>query len=279
MARPHGRRGWRWPPDKLRGKHSSRCDRLGTVSPPRRAAARRSRPSAPLRSTIRTAEISTSSPPISLPRETAGGRLATGCPGLYKTRIRIGRRVTSRVLALDGATVQSARPPGIEDALAPASAGAPPRAAAEDRLVRAFHNAFATRKDQVDSARHSAERPAGTSDLVRGRGAELMIMRLQLEQRPAPRRRPSPWQGVRLVDARAGSSPTSRPMAGASEQGDPFATCLVSVAPGTYFLRHALADQRFEQALVVPGGWRLARTYLLRRMADRHGRRAAAPPS
>src|SRR5262249_16532600 len=48
---------------------------------------------------------------------------------------------------------------------------------------------------------------------------------------------------------------------------DPFATCTVTVAPGTYFLRHPLADQRFEQALVVPAGWRLE-AYLLRRTAD-----------
>ncbi|MDQ0473449.1 caspase family protein [Labrys wisconsinensis] len=216
-----------------------------------------------------TAEISVVAADFS-PRETAGGRLATRLPfGLYKTRIRIGRQVTSRVLALDGATVQSARPPGIEEALAPATLEL--RLELPQRIASSvpFHNAFATRKDQVDSARHSAERPAGTSDLVRGRGAELMIMaRSWSEAGSSPQAKP--WQGVRLVDAKGRLLADLETDGRRSEQGDPFATCTVSVAPGTYFLRHALADQRFEQALVVPGGWRLE-TYLLRRMADGTG--------
>ena len=100
-----------------------------------------------------------------------------------------------------------------------------------------------------------------------GTGARLVIMARAWSETGQARVETPPWEGVKLVTARGKIIADLSEDGQRHSQGDPFAVCSLSVAPGAYFLRQRLQDGRdIEQSVIVPNGW-FVHLYLLR-LAD-----------
>lgn len=197
-----------------------------------------------------------------------GGRLTARLPaGIYKSVIRIGRELVRRVVLLDRHTRQE---PMAET---PAPDGAPDTAMKIEVEMPHFASAVPfprapnAHEYQADAAR-DAVKTIGSKRYHKqlGAGAELMIMARSWTARQDASVG-EPWRGVKLVDEDGGELASLSDTGTHFTAGDPFAICRLSVAPGTYYLRHPFDGQTLEQALVVTEGWRLE-AYLLRRKQD-----------
>jgi hypothetical protein len=171
------------------------------------------------------------------------GQLTARLPfGIYKVKTRLGRSVTEQIILLDR-DMPAMRP----DARPVASAAPLPNS----RLTHEYHIASA-----AASLRKVHAAP--------GAGARLSVMARAWSESGQTRSDALPWDGVRVVDARAKIVADLSRDGDHDWHGDPVACCSLSVNPGTYFLRHGLAGgAEVEQSLIVPPGWFL-HAYLLR---------------
>lgn len=165
-------------------------------------------------------------------------RLAVTLPfGIYKVRVRAGRRMSEDIHLLDAAPAAAAAAPELARFSSPAPL--PDSASTHEYHIGALGDA------------------AGRLDLKPGTGGELLVMARQWRPDDSQPSGFAPWAGIRLVDAR-GSTVADLAADGKRDAGrDPWATVSVGVDPGAYFLRIDGEDKReFEQSLIVSPGWR-----------------------
>ncbi len=191
------------------------------------------------------------------------GSLSSKLPfGLYKTQIRIGRQLVSRVILLDRDVTQSAKS---------ADAGGLESMAADDPDAIALPKIASPIPLPDGNMSHEYQMKAAcaaASKKISGSlGAELVVMARSFTEGGKVTPDAEPWKGIEIVD-QAGHVVLDLAKQGtlSQEKGrDPFAIGAIALAPGTYFLRHPLEPkQHFEQALVAAKGWRLE-AYILRR--------------
>ncbi len=162
--------------------------------------------------------------------------------GLYKVQAKVGSLLNECIVLLD----RDEPPVNLQAPAVPSPA--PLQGSA---FVHEYHMAA------IDGL--SRKPPHVTA----GQGAQIFLMaRVWSPQGSSPGS--EPWFGIQLLDdqgrviadlARDGDRETG---------GDPVASCLVAVSPGTYYLRERLADGRqIEQSLIACGDWRLE-VYILR---------------
>jgi uncharacterized caspase-like protein len=176
----------------------------------------------------------------------AAGKLQARLPfGIYKVKTRLGRNVDERIILLDRGVA-----PVRQEALQIASAAPLPNTTlSHEYQFRAATDAMA-----------NVDRNLGT-------GARLVVMARAWSETGQARVETPPWEGVTLVTARGKIIADLSEHGQRHSQGDPFAVCSLSVAPGAYFLRQRLQDGRdIEQSVIVPEGW-FVHLYLLR-LAD-----------
>ena len=176
------------------------------------------------------------------------GKLQSRLPfGLYKVKTRLGRSVNERIVLLD-----QGAPPVHTEAVPIAS-------------VAPLPNTTLTHEYQVEAAAGAL----ANVDRNLGAGAELAVMARAWSETGQPRVE-APWEEVKIANARGKIIADLSKDGRRDSQGDAFAVCSMSVAPGTYFLLQRLQDGRdIEQSVIVPKGW-FVHIYLLR-LADPGG--------
>ncbi|HEX8623031.1 MAG TPA: hypothetical protein VF718_13775 [Allosphingosinicella sp.] len=164
--------------------------------------------------------------------------------GIYKARVRSGRRLTEKVHMLD-------RAPGA-------------RAAAQDLPL--FSSAAPIPGTSQSHEYHLAEalEAPRRADVSPGDGAQIVILAREWRPDDSTPSGFEPWRGVRLFD------PAGRLVADLGRdgrhhaQGDGIGSLSARVDPGVYYLRVLESDGReLERALVASPGWR-SEAYLLR---------------
>ncbi|HEV7661090.1 MAG TPA: hypothetical protein VGO55_14725 [Allosphingosinicella sp.] len=157
--------------------------------------------------------------------------------GIYKVRVRSGRRLSEEIYLLDSAPAAPAAAPELPPFSSPAPL--PGSAATHEYHMAALHDA------------------AGRLDLKNGTGGEILVMARQWR---ADDRAPNdfePWAGIRLVNGRGATVADLSRDGKRDGGGDAWATMSVGVDPGVYFLRlKEESGREFEQSLVVSPGWR-----------------------
>jgi hypothetical protein len=164
-------------------------------------------------------------------------RLSATLPfGIYKVRIRSGRRLSEQIYLLD---------PGTAAAVAPAL----PRFSSPAPLS----GTAATHEYHEEALAEAALR----LDLDRGTGGGILIMARQWRPDDSAPAGFEPWAGVRLVNARGRTVADLSRHGIRDGSGDSWATLSIGLDPGTYFLRIAEDGGReSEQSVVVSAGWR-----------------------
>ena len=196
---------------------------------------------------------------------------SSGLPfGLYKIKLRIGREINESIFLLDRdvdlKTVgldSNTRRALLADPAADLSFSKPQLSSAAPLAGTALTHEY----QEAAWGGATALRPARLLETVSPRAPSAAALRPAAEVRLMARvwtgslgglPGAKPWSNVELVGAdgevlsRLGDLPTQSP------ESDPFVTARIAVLPGSYFLRHHLADGRtLEQVLVAPKGWAL----------------------
>lgn len=179
-------------------------------------------------------------------------RFAASLPcGIYKLRTRAGRRLVEQVIMLDRDMVLAN---GNAPQLPVMVSAAPLPGTAQ---IHEYHEEAA------------AKAVARAPNVVKGTGAELMLMVRCFTAQSELKTDFKPWHGVTVVNA-SGDVVVNLDSENSAEHGqyeDRYATCKMQLDPGVWFLRQprpgGISDAEIEQALVVSPGWRTD-AYLLR---------------
>jgi hypothetical protein len=164
-------------------------------------------------------------------------RLAATLPfGIYKVRVRSGRRLSEQIYLLDSGAAAAAAP-----ALPLFSSPAP---LAGTAATHEYHE-------------QALADAAGRIDLSPGSGGGMLIMARQWRPDDSAPAGFEPWAGVRLVNARGRTVADLGRDGRRDGSGDAWATLSLGLDPGIYFLRMSEEGGReSEQSLVVSPGWR-----------------------
>lgn len=157
--------------------------------------------------------------------------------GIYKVRVRSGRRLSEEIYLLDAAPAAPAAAPELPPFSSPAPL--PGSAATHEYHMAALADA------------------AGRLDLKHGTGGEILVMARQWRADDGAPNDFEPWAGIRLVNGRGATVADLSRDGKRDGAGDAWATMSVGVDPGVYFLRlREESGREFEQSLVVSPGWR-----------------------
>lgn len=213
---------------------------------------------------VKNAEISIVAADFETLMANAGTLSARLPAGIYKSVVRIGRDLVPQVVLLDRHTRQNPKADGPATNILIGAAMQVEVATPQLATAVPFRNAANSHEYQADAAQAAVhDKGSKRYHKVFGSGAELMIMARNWSA-SGNSATSEPWKGVRLVDKDGVTIVDLSTTGKHSTNGDPFALCRMSVAPGTYYLRHPFDGHTLEQALVVTAGWRLE-AYLLRR--------------
>ena len=191
-------------------------------------------------------------------RNTGKRELPALQPGLYKMRIRVGRKLVEQVVLLDRDWPPDPEPPAAGPiAEAPASLPLPPL----PQIISAapLPGTRMTRVDQTDAVREALKPDDGPPH----EGEILIATRLFSGEGGAPK--DVGWRAISLNTAASCVADLSRDPFLATPAVDPIIARNVAVSPGSYEVHFAIGDgvQLGLGLIVPPGGWRME-SYFLR---------------
>jgi hypothetical protein len=155
--------------------------------------------------------------------------------GIYKVRVRSGRRMSEEIHMLDRVPTAPAA------ALAPFASAAPLQ---DTAFVHEYHE-------------RALEVAAGRLDAKLGSGGELLIMTRQWRSDDSIASAFEPWKGMRIVSGMGRTIANLEEVGMRQEGRDPVSTLSLGLDPGTYFLRmKGEGGREEEQSIVVSPDWR-----------------------
>jgi hypothetical protein len=176
------------------------------------------------------------------------GRLSTPLPfGLIKVKTLIARTTKQRVLLLDSYRVLVDRAAIVQPVatVLPISGIAASHESPAEGMARA--------RGQIGELQQAGSR------------AVLMVMARSFSDSGSLVTGARPWEGVSVVDSQR-ETVLVLEHGELQDSGDPFASCVKAVVPGSYFLRQRLDDgTTLEQSIIVCNGWG-HEVYVLRRV-------------